>query len=280
MSDGRNGQREFAVPSTAIFVGVPESGADMNQPASKEPTMDEILSSIRQIIADDDEAAAQKMPSPKAVALKPVPAPEPVPAPAEIDPFSDDDDDIVPPLALSPEQIVKDIPAEPEPEVQDEPVATSFEAVADLVMPDDIAFAQDKEEEPRPAAQPQAKAETAAAPKPAGFAQAAPMPDPDLSDDLVEELLEPATSAAVRSAFAKLDTPKLTPDLALGAGLAGRKPALYGRADRRSRDRTGIARRLTSLAGLALHIDKFFRDPLEVISSFRKDAEMTSVVVL
>src|SRR5690606_39267382 len=98
MSDGRDGQREFAVPWTAIFVGVPESGADMNQPASKEPTMDEILSSIRQIIADDDEAAAQKMPSPKAVALKPVPAPDPVPAPAEIDPFSDDDDDIVPPL--------------------------------------------------------------------------------------------------------------------------------------------------------------------------------------
>ncbi len=101
MSDGHDGQREFAVPSTAIFVEAPESGADMNQPASKEPTMDEILSSIRQIIADDDEAAAQKMPSPKAVALKPVPAPEPVPAPAEIDPFSDDDDDIVPPLALS-----------------------------------------------------------------------------------------------------------------------------------------------------------------------------------
>ena len=35
----------------------------MNQPAAKEPTMDEILSSIRQIIADDDESAAQKVPA-------------------------------------------------------------------------------------------------------------------------------------------------------------------------------------------------------------------------
>ena len=30
----------------------------MNKPATKEPSMDEILSSIRQIIADDDAAAA------------------------------------------------------------------------------------------------------------------------------------------------------------------------------------------------------------------------------
>ena len=64
--------------------------------------MDEILSSIRQIIADDDEAAAQKMPVAKASGPKPVPAPEPVPMPsaAEIDPFGDDDDDAVTPLAL------------------------------------------------------------------------------------------------------------------------------------------------------------------------------------
>src|SRR5690554_3156024 len=88
-----------------------ESGADMNQPASKEPTMDEILSSIRQIIADDDEAAAQKMPVAKA-GPKPVAAaqPEPAPAPVDIDPFDDDEDDVVEPLALSPEQIVEEAP--------------------------------------------------------------------------------------------------------------------------------------------------------------------------
>ena len=188
----------------------------MNQPASKEPTMDEILSSIRQIIADDDEAATQKMPSAKPAALKPVPAPEPVSAPAiaDIDPFSDDDDDVVPPLALSPEQIVQDAPAS-EPEEEEVKPSASLEAAAELVLADDVAFEQDvqQDNEPEVAAQPQDNA----VPKAAGFAQAAPMPDPDLSSDLAEELLEPATSAAVRSAFAKLNTPKLTPELALGA---------------------------------------------------------------
>ena len=35
----------------------------MNKPAPKEPSMDEILSSIRQIIADDDAAVAPKKPA-------------------------------------------------------------------------------------------------------------------------------------------------------------------------------------------------------------------------
>jgi cell pole-organizing protein PopZ len=35
----------------------------MNKPAPKEPSMDEILSSIRQIIADDDAAAAPRRPA-------------------------------------------------------------------------------------------------------------------------------------------------------------------------------------------------------------------------
>ena len=197
----------------------------MNQPASKEPTMDEILSSIRQIIADDDEAAAQKMPVAKASGPKPVPAPEPVPMPsaAEIDPFSDDDDDSAAPLALSPEQIVE--PAAPEPEVSEPeaeememPSAASFDAAAELVVPDDVAFQADKDEEPAPQPAPQAQAEPEPAPKPTpNFAQAAPMPDPDLSSDLADEPLEPATSAAVKNAFAKLGGPKAVPDMALGA---------------------------------------------------------------
>lgn len=196
----------------------------MNQPASKEPTMDEILSSIRQIIADDDEAAAQKMPSAKPTALKPVPAPEPVAQPAafDIDPFADDDDEVAAPLALSPEQIVEDLPAE-----EPAPVAAkAAEAAPDMVVPDDVAFAQDAEEEPQaaPAAQVEAEAQPEPQPEPepmvdtTGFADAAPMPDRDLSADLAAELLEPATSAAVRSAFSKLSTPKVTPDLPLGAG--------------------------------------------------------------
>ncbi|HEY0919268.1 PopZ family protein, partial [Devosia sp.] len=35
-------------------------------------------------------------------------------------------------------------------------------------------------------------------------AQAAPMPDPDLSADLAEQLLEPTTSSAVKHAFSRL----------------------------------------------------------------------------
>lgn len=192
----------------------------MNQPASKEPTMDEILSSIRQIIADDDEAAAQKMPAAKP-GPKPVSAaPEPAPAPVEIDPFSDDEDDVTPPLALSPEQIVEEAPQagpEPEPEAaqEEQPSAEALTAAAELVVPDDVAFEQDKDDEPQPAPRVEATSEPAA--KPASFAQAAPMPDPDLSSDLAEQLLEPATTAAVRSAFSKLNTPKLTPDMPLGA---------------------------------------------------------------
>lgn len=183
----------------------------MNQPAAKEPTMDEILSSIRQIIADDDESAAQKVPAAAASGAK---AAEPQPSPV-IDPFSDDDEDEVPTLALSPEQIIDDgavaEPDEietPEPEM---PSAASLEAAAEMVVPDDVAFAQDEDAPPVAVLKP--------APKPAAnFAKAAPMPDPDLGADLAEELLEPATAAAVSSAFSKLNAPRISPDMPLTAG--------------------------------------------------------------
>src|SRR5690606_13104207 len=121
--------------------------------------------------------------------------------------FSDEEDDLVPPLALSPEQIVKDVPT-PEPqEVESERKPAAAPSVAPgMIVPDDLTFAQDKDEEPMAKIQPEPEV------KPASFAQAAPMPDPDLSTDLAEQLLEPATTAAVRSAFAKLDTPRLTPE--------------------------------------------------------------------
>jgi len=46
----------------------------------------------------------------------------------------------------------------------------------------------------------------AAAPRPQpNLAQAAPMPDPTLSADLANQLLEPATKAAVQSSFKKLN---------------------------------------------------------------------------
>ena len=42
------------------------------------------------------------------------------------------------------------------------------------------------------------------------------MPDPDLSSDLAEELLEPATTAALRDTLGRLNMPKAAPDIALG----------------------------------------------------------------
>lgn len=187
----------------------------MNQPAAKEPTMDEILSSIRQIIADDDEGAAQKVPFAAAKAEPRSVEPQPSPV---IDPFSDDEDDEIPTLALSPDQIVgePEVEIEPEPEVlaapePEMPSAASLEAAAaELVVPDDVAFAQDEDVPPVASFKPM--------PKTPSFSKAAPMPDPDLSTDLAEELLEPATSAAVASTFAKLNTPRISPDMPLTAG--------------------------------------------------------------
>jgi cell pole-organizing protein PopZ len=64
----------------------PRFGVDleavMNKPAPKEPSMDEILSSIRQIIADDDAGAAPRKPIvPPAASLQAAPAPTPRPIP-------------------------------------------------------------------------------------------------------------------------------------------------------------------------------------------------------
>src|SRR5690606_39726778 len=79
----------------------------MNRPAPKEPSMDEILSSIRQIIADDDAAGVPRRPSAQS-------APPPMQA-APARPLGDQDDrdlsdmlDDIEPLALSPSQIVED----------------------------------------------------------------------------------------------------------------------------------------------------------------------------
>ena len=192
----------------------------MNKPAAKEPSMDEILSSIRQIIADDDAAAPPRRP-----AAAPVPSfqdpiaspfaafaePEPEPAPVAAAPAAEE------PLPLSAEQIVSD-PAEAEPEDTDfsallakAPVVEDAEesAAGDFMDPEDIAFEADAEEDAAPVPAPVAverplPPSIEARPRPTA-AQAAPMPDPKLSSDIAEELLEPTTNAAVRANFAKLN---------------------------------------------------------------------------
>src|SRR5262245_13762520 len=106
----------------------------MNKPATKEPSMDEILSSIRQIIADDDAAAATPPPAPAAAPRIP---------PSE-------------PLALSPSQMlpktepVRSAPihpalATPAEDAQDADF-TMPQGEAELLDPEDIAF----EGEPAP----------------------------------------------------------------------------------------------------------------------------------
>ena len=155
----------------------------MNKPAPKEPSMDEILSSIRQIIADDDAAVAPNMPAPAAPPVQSAPAAAPRPFPGLSTPAPGIPATVAPaapamprtasaetrvmqpssapqppePLALSPEQI---LPAD-----DDEPVtALSFEDIlasddradepmsmmdeGQLVDPEDIAFEEDHEPEP------------------------------------------------------------------------------------------------------------------------------------
>lgn len=176
----------------------------MNKPAPKEPSMDEILSSIRQIIADDDAGAAPKKP-PMPVTPPParsfVPQPAPVPIRPEPEPEAE-------PFALSPEQILRDAAAEDETkpglsfsELLGNAAPPDIEAT--LVDPDDIAF-DIEEPEPAPVFAPPPRPAAFERPAPRPVAVAAPMPDRTLSADIAEQLLEPTTQSAVKSTFAKL----------------------------------------------------------------------------
>lgn len=201
----------------------------MNKPAPKEPSMDEILSSIRQIIADDD--AGTRRPSAAA-------------AEAAVSPFdpgadADEDEESQPleltanemlagegedaaPLELEAEAIVGAAPpgeprpeeAEPEAARPGEPAAGGSEdpyADAELVEPDDVTFEAAAPEPPAPEAGPGAAPAPQPQPPPMPAAAAAPMPDATLSRDIAERLLEPATRAAVRHTFSRLN------NLAIGA---------------------------------------------------------------
>ena len=199
----------------------------MNMPAAKEPSMDEILSSIRQIIAEDD-AGAVKRPAATPDATRPRATPEPVSdaheRPRQAKPAPEA------PMALSEKQIVtpQDADAHLDEDVADaafdeidvgdavgietkEPAAVEVERVE----PDDIGFVA-------PASSAGAEQFAAAAetsPRNHGFRIPPPrpaasqgrsgspsgMPDPELSQDMAEELLEPATQAAVRHTLGRLD---------------------------------------------------------------------------
>jgi cell pole-organizing protein PopZ len=183
----------------------------MNQPAkSHEPSMEEILASIRRIIADDDA----KTPEPAAVAEPPratAPSPAAVSAPPPVQ--------MAPP---SPVDFLSDIPpAEPAPEARQEmpdildltedmrapepePMAPSFttiDAQADVVFADSLPQRVEFEPEPEPE-------------MPALAIHADEMPERDpleaarqtLSEqvEMDRPLLSRSATAAVDSAFASL----------------------------------------------------------------------------
>jgi cell pole-organizing protein PopZ len=189
----------------------------MNQPAkAQEPSMEEILASIRRIIADDDKAAPTKpveavkpaetvplKPAPKpmlqAVASTPAPAPKPIP-PAAPKPAPAPVQSAPEPVAKGPEPAPMsqaDIDAmlsgfdnpEPAKAATDPDVLDLTEAMAatrfqTINSHSDVVFAE--EEDPVP---------IAAAPEPPPVAApAAPVPG----------LLSPTTSATVDNAFNQL----------------------------------------------------------------------------
>lgn len=181
----------------------------MNKPAPKEPSMDEILSSIRQIIADDDAAGVSRRP-----VLHSAPPPMEAAPAAMLDADGDDGQTDEEPLALSATQIVEEDDEVDGNDVSfDALLADTANETVDLVDPEDIAFepggaetqafVADAEKPPEPEPQPQP---IAFDPPPRQAPRPATMPDPTLSQDLADQLLEPATNAAVRSNFARLNT--------------------------------------------------------------------------
>lgn len=209
----------------------------MNKPAAKEPSMDEILSSIRQIIADDDESAAPRRPSLQI-------APDPMEAVS----FGAEQDNE--PLELSSAQIVPESEAAADMGfdalLADAQAETAEpEVTPALVVPDDISFSPvepdlgvaelpsfnpapivaEVKAEAEPEFSPKPEVEAAPvlsavsidedrsvsefAPEPIAFsrpsvAAASPMPDATLSADLADGLLETTTKAAIRSSIDKL----------------------------------------------------------------------------
>lgn len=158
----------------------------MTQPAKvQEPSMEEILASIRRIIADDEAkpAAAEKAASPAAAkpavmkdippsaiapAPKPAaPAPKPAPPPAPEPAASNNQDDIDAMLAsldaATPEADIRPAPPEPEPDVFEltdemalpEPApAPSAATFSKVEPPDDIEFTEAKASRRQPAYEP------------------------------------------------------------------------------------------------------------------------------
>ncbi len=181
----------------------------MNKPAAKEPSMDEILSSIRQIIADDDDSAAPRRPSLQI-------APDPMEAMSFSGVPSADDAE---PLELSSAQIVPENEAVAdmgfEALLADAQAQTSSAAdeTPTLVVPDDISFST--AENSSDAGEPEASVAELPSFDPISFGaeeQSAPEPEfvPEPEPEFVPEPeieAAPVLSAASNEDHSTVETP-------------------------------------------------------------------------
>ena len=161
----------------------------MNQPAkAQEPSMEEILASIRRIIADDEGGKPPK-PEPKPAAAAPAPPPA--------EPAAMNQDDIDAMLASFDEPAPTPQPPEPEPEPEPEPDPEVLELTEEMAAPEpepqfrtigepDVMFAEPPPPEPEPEPEP---------PPPPPRPSSAP---PAVS---AAPLMSAATGAAVDAAF-------------------------------------------------------------------------------
>lgn len=195
----------------------------MNEPASKEPSMDEILSSIRQIIADDDLAgnSAVAKPGGAKAAVDSAATPEDKaeteakPEPAAAEPPKADAEPEQPPAAVEPEKAAEEPLALRTEQIVGADESALDKAVAEaeaqlsahasketqLVVPDDIGFEGDDADAAEAAQEPDREEPAASAPS----GHPSPLPDPSLSGDLADQLMAPTADAATRHAFSQLN---------------------------------------------------------------------------
>ncbi|WP_372786193.1 DUF2497 domain-containing protein [Phenylobacterium sp.] len=158
----------------------------MSEQTSQEPTMEEILASIRRIISEDDA------PAPEEAEAAPAPAEEPVALEAEPEPEPE-------PVAAQPEPVAAAPEPEPEPMVEEEALELTEKVEThgdlDVVTPSQAPepIAAEPEAEPAPVeALVSERVASAAASSFGALSAAITMPRGDRTlEDVVRELLRP-----------------------------------------------------------------------------------------
>jgi cell pole-organizing protein PopZ len=167
---------------------------------AQEPSMEEILASIRRIIADDDgskpkvEAKPEPKPEPPAAKVPPKPAPPPAPPPPAPVGAAMGQDDIDAMLAGLDEPAAEPPPPPPPPPPPEEDVLELTEAMQAPAAPgfrtieahQDVVFEEAADPEPPPRRRPDP-------PRPAPPSRPSPLAETDI--------MSSATAAAVDSAF-------------------------------------------------------------------------------